>query len=121
MTTKQSARLHRKSVNRDCFVVLHTLHHLSTLLAMTRSGLFQQSPHAGQRDAVNLPWQTDGTLWILQAEPQTNYSFFSNWSDSSCIFLMNGVSRSIGTGKMSVEFFSAATSVSVCRKRNCSV
>ena len=43
MTTKQSARLHRKSVNRDCFVVLHTLHHLSVLLAMTRSGLFQQS------------------------------------------------------------------------------
>ncbi len=45
MTTKQSARLHLDSVNRDCFVVLHTLHHLSALLAMTRSGLLQQSPN----------------------------------------------------------------------------
>ncbi len=43
MTTKQSARLHLEIVNRDCFVVLHTLHHLSALLAMTRSGFFQQS------------------------------------------------------------------------------
>jgi len=43
MTTKQSARLHRKNVNRDCFVVLPTMHHLSALLAMTRAGLFQQS------------------------------------------------------------------------------
>jgi hypothetical protein len=45
MTTKQSARLHPESVNRDCFVVLPTLHHLSALLAMTRSGLFQQSAY----------------------------------------------------------------------------
>jgi len=44
MTTKQSASLHVESINRDCFVVLRTLHHLSALLAMTRSGLFQQSP-----------------------------------------------------------------------------
>ena len=43
MTTKQSARLRRKSVDRDCFVVLHTAHHLSALLAMTESGLFQQA------------------------------------------------------------------------------
>ena len=43
MTTKQSARLHLESVNRDCFVVLHTLHHLSALLAMTRPEPFQQS------------------------------------------------------------------------------
>ena len=49
MTTKQSARLHLESVNRDCFVVLHTLHHLSALLAMTWAGLFQQSPSGGAR------------------------------------------------------------------------
>ena len=40
MTTKQSARLHRKTVNRDCFVEFPTLHHLSALLAMTHSWLF---------------------------------------------------------------------------------
>gem|GEM_PF-2951014 len=45
MTTKQSARLRRKSVNRDCFVVLHTLHHISALLAMTRSSTFQKPLH----------------------------------------------------------------------------
>ena len=33
---------------------------------------------------------------------------------------MNAVTRSIGTGKMTVELFSAATSVSVPRKRSCS-
>ncbi len=43
MTTKQSARLHLEGINRDCFVVLHPPHRLSALLAMTRSGLFQQS------------------------------------------------------------------------------
>ena len=55
MTTKQSARLHQGSVNRDCFVVLHTLHHLFALLAMTRSGLFQQSAKdLGHRTATIL-------------------------------------------------------------------
>jgi hypothetical protein len=42
-TTKQSAHQYRKRVNRDCFVVLHTQHPLSALLATTRIGLFQQS------------------------------------------------------------------------------
>ncbi len=46
MTTKQSARLHLESVNRDCLVVLHTLPHLSAFLAMTRSGHFK-SPNLG--------------------------------------------------------------------------
>gem|GEM_PF-1823735 len=52
MTTKQSARLHRKSANRDCFVVLHTLHHPSALLAMTRSGLFRQSLLRGKINSL---------------------------------------------------------------------
>ena len=32
---------------------------------------------------------------------------------------MNGEIKSIGSGKMVVELFSDATSVSVCRKRSC--
>ena len=33
----------------------------------------------------------------------------------SVIYLRNGRMRSMGSGKMSVEFFSEATSVSVCK------
>ncbi len=43
MTTKQSVCLHLESVNRDCFVVFPTPHRYPALLAMTRSGPFQQS------------------------------------------------------------------------------
>jgi hypothetical protein len=50
MTTKQSSHLHLDGINRDCFVVLHTQHHLTALLAMTRSGLFQQSQAGGFHD-----------------------------------------------------------------------
>lgn len=35
-------------------------------------------------------------------------------------FLRNGATRSIGTGKMIVEFCSVATSASACRNRSCS-
>ena len=52
MTTKQSARPHLESANRDCFVVLHTLLHLSALLAMTRSGLFRQSLLRGKINSL---------------------------------------------------------------------
>lgn len=43
MTRKQSARPDQERGNRDCFVVLPTPHRHPALLAMTWSGLFQQS------------------------------------------------------------------------------
>ena len=58
MTTKQSARLHLESVNRDCLVVLHALHHLLALLAMTRSRLFRQPRQGGFPSGRSLMQQT---------------------------------------------------------------
>ncbi len=69
MTTKQSARPHQESANRDCFVVLHTLHHLSALLAMTQSGLFQQSHFAkkkGDAAICGSPWN----LCLISLQPE---------------------------------------------------
>lgn len=45
---------------------------------------------------------------------------FSCWTHErqSYFFSRKGLIRSIGTGKMVVEFFSVATSVRVCRNRN---
>jgi hypothetical protein len=42
MTTKQSARPHLDSVNRDCFVVSATPHRRPALLAKTPLGVFQR-------------------------------------------------------------------------------
>ena len=46
----------------------------------------------------------------------TDYDFLSPSSLAS--FLINGVKRSMGTGKMMVEFFSVATSARVERNLN---
>jgi hypothetical protein len=44
------------------------------------------------------------------------FSSFAIYSPTSLEnFLINGVKRSMGTGKMVVEFFSVATSVKVCK------
>ncbi len=73
MTTKQSARPHLVSVNRDCFVVLHTQHHHSALLAMTRSGLFQQSL------SPSVPTQI--VVDLTPKNPTFSPNNFGGWTD----------------------------------------